>query len=394
MPYSYKIHKCPNISVAEILIEKSKGTTVTLTSHPGNASLYKLSLWGSGIPETLWDVTCVKADKNNQPAYLLRGGEKTLLISNELFEEVECKTSTNRRYVTAYQYTKYGERLGRVHVRAMEKYFGDFEAETKRHLSSQSRLLLTQKEKVQTILEYLAWKDPKSHFPRCIDKNGVMIPYFPREGFSAEKIANSCIEVFAELEHLLFSEDEIVTSGGVVHGFPLVPVIASLCGYWASGSVTRYDVSGPDMIHYATTTKYQESLSLLLNDLHRNFPALVPKKFDVYMPNGVIFRTGNRMTDQSGADDRLDVLCDQILNQQQIRRGKSEGERLSDVEYEVIKDAARRLHHIKPFNINSAVDCYHSQHDDGIVIVPQMFVNMPLSQIEERALRLKSILRI
>ena len=72
-----------NVSINDLVWLREKGVPVTMTSHPGNASLYKLSLWSAGVREMLWDITCVIADMNNQPAQMLKGGSATTLEMGE-----------------------------------------------------------------------------------------------------------------------------------------------------------------------------------------------------------------------------------------------------------------------------------------------------------------------
>src|SRR3989344_7332469 len=122
-------------SISDLVALKDAGAPVTLTSHPGNASLYKLVLWSCGIPEHFWDVTCCKADANNWPMHRLVDGNAELLLTEEMYRKIMAETNSNRRYVVAYQITASGGRLGRVHVQACEACFPGA-------LSSCSRLLL------------------------------------------------------------------------------------------------------------------------------------------------------------------------------------------------------------------------------------------------------------
>jgi len=388
--YSYSINTCPQITVREMLNQKENGVPVTLTSHPGNASLYKTSMWSTGIQETLWDVTCIAADKNNQPAHMLKNGKKILLLKEDLYEKINRVACSDCRYITAYQPTITGERLGRVHVRAMEKCFPPSQTG---NLTSQSRLLLTQEKNVKTILEYLATKKPKLHFPRQINSEGIMTPQEHLTKISPCKIVDETLNVLRELEHLLFSDQEIELKGGITYGGPIIQVINALCDYWNGAGNIRYDISGPDMIHYATTREYQISLSTLLDNLHKNFPSLVPKSFVVYMPMGTVFRVGNYKKEPNVPDMEMEGLCNQILSQQQIRRGKAIGKQLSDEDFKNMKNRAVALHATKPFFINPSVDSYHSQHD-GDVQVSEEFLNIPLCEVEARLLKLKNVLKV
>src|SRR3989344_4850245 len=129
-------------TINDLLDLKATNFPVTLTSHPGNASLYKLSLWSCGIPEHLWDVTCCKADANNWPMHRLLNGEVEPIVTEDFYRKVLNETNPQNRFVTAYQFTKTGERLGHFHVKVMESCFPGV-------ISSCSRLLLSQTSLIQ-----------------------------------------------------------------------------------------------------------------------------------------------------------------------------------------------------------------------------------------------------
>ncbi len=385
--YPFEVKADNGVSVQSLVDAMGEGIPVTLTSHPGNASLYKLSLWSCGIPDNLWDITCIAADRNNQPEHRLVRGEKELLISEELRREVATSASRDRRFVTAYQRTEDGEFLGRVHTRAMQTQYPGV-------ISSQSALLLSERERVAEIFGYLAARNPKKYFPRHISCDGVMMPV--REYLSADGIAHSALSVIEELSALLLSDEIGELRGGFAYGGPVVHMICALCQYWKTGSIKRYDVSGPDMIRYAVTAEHQGNLSSLLVELHRAFPSLVPEKFSVTMPAGTVFRVG-QLTDghpSAGVSD----LHDTLLEQQAIRRGRANGTRLSETAYGELRKKAIEVEQEWPLNIEAPRDAYFSQHDlcrmGARITVPEQFRSMTFAEIAERRVRLKNILRV
>lgn len=392
MMNSFEAKACNDISVNTLVMLKENGVPVTLTSHPGNASLYKLSMWSCGIPETLWDITCVRADRNNQPECMLVGEEKKFLVDDKLLLEVLSPLSRGHKYVTAYQTAKNGERLGRIHVRAMEKEFPNV-------ISSQSKLLLTEKERVLAIFEYLAGKYGTRYFPRTIRGNGTMVQHATRT--NPLNMAESALSVTEELRDLLFSDEKTDVKGGLAYGGVLVQLICLLCNFWKTGSTVQYFISGPDMIRYAIQPKFCGEMSLLLDELHRAMPGFVPHKLKMLIPDGTIFRVGEiaggSLSGNHASRASLN-LHNMILRQQAIRRGRETGERMGDVEFGFLKDEAIRLHAEWPISIDSANDAYFSQHDlaetGARVFVRGMYKDTNLSQIMEQRERLKNILRV
>jgi hypothetical protein len=260
------------------------GVPVTLTSHPGNASLYKMSLWSSGIPEHLWDVTCAKADANNWPMHMIAHGESKLLLSSELHERILRETTPHHRFVVAYQRTVCGERLGRFHVRVMEQLFPHA-------ISTCSRLLLSEAGRIEEMFEFLA-ETRSDVFTRFIGGDGIMRP-IAESGISSRDYASSCMGVLRELDRLLLSDEQFETVGGACYDGVVVQLAGMLVRYWQTGEIVRYDISGPDMIHYATRPAYMHAMQEMLLHLRQWNTALVPKRFDVHMFPGTLARVGH-----------------------------------------------------------------------------------------------------
>lgn len=363
-------------SINDLVALSDSGVPVTMTSHPGNASLYKLSLWACGIPEHLWDITCCKADANNWPMHRLVGGCAELVVSADLHSEIIRTTNPKRRYVTAYQVTEQDARLGRVHVRAMQPHCPT--------LSSCSRLLLAEKELVWEMFDYLATTRRESVFARQINGSGVMEPLSPLA--KTQSLATSFVDVLEELDHLLFSDEPITTRGGACYDGASVQVAGMLVDYWRTGRIDRYDISGPDMIHYATQPAYQAELSDLLHHLRRWKPERVPEHMIVHMPHGTVARVGH-VVDHASEDILARKEC---ILQNESRLAREEKVRLSQL--------AREDELIWPITIRPSQDKYFSQHDlamDGACIaVSDYWRNIPISSLKDTLCRANNLLRI
>lgn len=365
-------------SINDLLALKEAGLPVTMTSHPGNASLYKLVLWSCGIPEHLWDVTCCKADANNWPMYRLIDGRAELLIAEDLHRKIMTVTDTEKRFVTAYQFTVDGKRLGRTHVKAMQECFPDV-------ISSCSRLLLSEKEKIWEVFDYLARTKEDEVFGRYITSDGVLKPIV-RSGLYTAKLADSFINLLEELDHLLFSDKDIATKGGACYDGVMVPLSTMLVQYWQTGRVDRYDVSGPDMIHYATRPEHQDKLSEMLRHLHRWNPRLIPKNILIQMFPGTVARVGyvpNHISEEI-MKRKVYALRNHNSFDKSFKR--------------ILWDSAREDEKTWPIQIRPSVDHYFSQYDllyhGGKLVVDDFWMELPIASIKETLQRANAFLRL
>jgi hypothetical protein len=365
-------------SINDLLALHAAGAPVSLTSHPGNASLYKLSLWQCGIPEYLWDVTCCVADANNWPMYRLQNGEAQLLIGENLFERIRQETNPNRRFITAYQFTKDGERLGRFHVRACGACFP-------KQISSCSRLLLSEESRVREMFAYLAETCGERVFGRFITPDGVMKP-IRESGIKKQDFADSFIGVLHELNQLLFTDDPITVRGGACYDGVMVHLATMLVQYWQTGRIDRYDVSGPDMIHYASRKEHQDSLTTMLKHLRQWNPQLVPETFVVRMFPGTAARVGH-VTGH---------VSEKVMTRK--LRALRHQEQLSSEEKRRSWEAAREDDHLWPIQIQPNQDHYFSQHDlllhGNRLVVHDFWKDVSLESMKETLGRADALLRI
>ncbi len=354
-------------SINDLVALKEAGVPVTLTSHPGNASLYKLVLWSCGIPEHLVDVTCCKADSNNWPMHRLIRGKDELLIPERLHREIIETTTPDNRFVTAYQITNDGTRLGRFHSKVMQECFPNV-------ISSCSRLLLSEKEKIGEMFDYLAHNNGgEDIFNRFITPEGIMKP-ISESGVKIQDMAGSFVGLLNELSDLLFSDKEITTHGGVYYSGVMAMLSGMLVHYWQTGSVERYDISGPDMIHYATQPEHQAQLSKMLGHLRKWNPTLVPKNILVRMLPGTVARIGHF----------VDHPSEDIVQRRIFALGKSFNS-LNKKEKEEIRKKANDDEHCWPTRIQPKITPYFSQHDlislGKKLIVDKFWMDISLEEI-------------
>ena len=362
-------------SINDLAALAQAGAPVTLTSHPGNASLYKLSLWHAGIPEHLWDITCCKADANNWPMHRLVNGTAELLIPDELHRRIVHETSSAQRFVTAYQFTREGERLGRVHVRAMLARFPD-------GISSCSRLLLKHKERVWELFDYLAHTRPEAVFMREITPEGILQPLDHRRA-SGRDLASSFLGLLEELDRLLFSDEPIETRGGACYDGVMVPLSAYLVQFWETGRTDRYDISGPDMLNYASSERHQARLSEMLAHCRKWRKDLVPKGIAIHMFPGTMARVGHIVGHPSEAIMRRKVRS--LQNKLGTDKRSVQAEAQDDEK-------------LWPIIIVPHQTPYFSQHDlvreEGVFAVDEFWKDQPLDGLQDALVRANNILRI
>ena len=396
----YKVVVRNDLTINDLLRAHTAGIPVTMTSHPGNASLYKLALWSVGIPEMLWDITTVKADANNQPAFRLISGKKELLLSEGAYEEIMVRECVERRYVTAYQKTKTGAYLGAYHVSVMKEIFGST-------ISSQSEFLLKHKERVHAVFDYLGRSFPEEYFTRHIDGKGIVsrVTYeggrgsvHTDEGMLPMKyslIADSAMNVLSELKTLLFAEGTTSEKGGISYSGALVQMIAYLASYWETGSKERYDISGPDMIRYASKKNFQDDMTLLLYRLRCAFPDLVPSSIVSYMCDGTYMRNGHVEGHLSSEFSAKKLL---LLREQKMRREKVGTEMMKDEAFSALKERLLFLEKGWPLSISPAKDAYFSQHDlkalGTVLVLSEEDKDMSFEMHKARDMKVRNVLKI
>lgn len=365
-------------SINDLLALKAAGAPVTLTSHPGNASLYKLTLWQCGIPEHLWDVTCCVADANNWPMFRLQSGQAELLVCEEQYQKIMKETNSNSRFVTAYQYTKSGERLGRVHVRAIEACFPET-------ISSCSRLLLSEIDKVKEMFAYLAETRREVVFTRFITPDGILMP-IRESGIRSQDLVDSFARVLQELDHLLFSDKPITTQGGACYDGVMIPLSTILAQYWQTGWVDRYDISGPDMIHYATRQEHQEKMSEMLGHLHQWNPRLVPPNIVIRIFPGTVARVGH-----------IPGHVSENVMTRKIHALRYQSQ-LSSSHKRHVWEIAKEDERYWPMQIKASKEHYFSQHDllinGGSLVIDDFWKNIPLNNMWETLTRANALLRL
>jgi len=226
---------------------------------------------------------------------------------------------------------------------------------------------------------------PDVVFARFITPDGVLLP-IKYSGLSRNQLVDSFVRVLRELDHLLLNDEPITTQGGACYDGAMVPLAGMLAQYWASGHIDRYDISGPDMIHYATRPGHQEGLSEMLACLHRWNPRLVPRHLIVRMFPGTVARIGH-----------ISGHVSEGVMSRKVHALRCQGQLSSDHKrrmWDIAKDDECHW----PIQINADREHYFSQHDlaahGGEMEVDDFWKEIPLDSMRDSLLRANALLRL
>ena len=207
-----------------------------------------------------------------------------------------------------------------------------------------------------------------------------------KSGIHSQDMIDSFVRVLQELDHLLFSDEPIITQGGACYDLTVVAISTMLVQYWQTGQIDRYDVSGPDMINYALKREYQENLSEMLRHLHRWNPQLVPEHIIIQMFPGTVARVGH--------------LHGHISQQVMARKAHAlqTHNKLSEDQRTQLLEAAKDDEHLWPTEIDPKREPYFSQHDlltcNYPLVVDEFWKDIPLASMRDHLTRAKGILRL
>ena len=293
MPVKLSIKPEYDVTVADLINLHKSGHSVFRTSHAGNWNSYKLLLSELGLPDCVWDVTCMHRDVNNQPQkQLIDGGVMPLL------DEKPEKPSNGEKHLTPYQRCCNGtQTLSSYHLEPLKKLYGDL-------VRTQSELLLEYEENLTRM-----FKVAEEHAPEMIGRYvlpcGCMVTLKQESSgtyraqcrhntalIKAEDLAQSAIDTLHELKQLVTNPKGYLPKGGALYSFDMVVASFLLWSYWKFGNKAIYMLSGPDMIEYATKEGFVDDVGRVLTLMRKHVPDLVPDTIDVRIVPTALFCFG------------------------------------------------------------------------------------------------------
>lgn len=267
-----------DITMRDLLRLYESGHSVYRTPHTGNWRLYKILSSELGLPNCIWELTCINRDINNHPAYQSIGGQKIKLIDEPLVH------IQNRVCLSSY-YKIPGKdvTLAHFHSEPLKQLFGD------KVITSQSKLLLEYETELLRVFEVI-----QSHMPsklgRYILPCGCMVTLDSNLSASCihgsssvykDDLASSAIETLKELNTLVWNPSGYTPKGGVIYSFVLAAVSFYLWSFWKFGDKPIYQLSGPDLIEYGPQPEFKQKISRIFKLLKRHLPSLVPSNLDI-----------------------------------------------------------------------------------------------------------------
>lgn len=387
-----------DVTVRQLMEFQRAGHPVYRTSHAGNWSAYKLLMSELGIPDRIWEPTCVHRDINNQPRYQFKGGSRIQLVS-----EISEKPADGAIHVTAYQRCAGSEMtLSCFHLSPLKKMYGDT-------VTTMPANLLAFKAKMYEVLEVIQNNEP-SLFGRYILPCGCMVKLEHKDALYRAKCTHNKVALPQKklAEHAMQAIEELCTlehqpvagyspRGGILYTKELGYVYNILTDYWKHGDVTIYMISGPDMVRYAPKKSFTSQIEGILSLFEKQLPKLAPRRVHARVVPGTFFRFG--YPTGCGVSSSIMAAHDtMLLFQKQKRKHLKNAPGIVDAIDRTIKDLAGFIKKNKEswdlFH-NPAKDAFFSQHDlflrGGKMEVREEYLDIPLSTMGQMLKRLEHL---
>lgn len=388
------IQEKSDITLNQLFNLWENGHSVYRTSHAGNWSLYKLLLSELGLPDCIWDVTCVYRDTNNQPRYQMLKGEKI-----DLLPHLPPQPEGNLKVLTPYLRLENepDTTLAHFHVRPLGHLFGAV-------ITSQSRELLLYKKEVKTVFNVIQSYMPEK-LGRYILPCGCMTVLekhlnhytascsHQHAEVSKYRLAESGFSTLEELERLVWRPHSYQSRGGVLYSFELVVALFYLWSFWKFGDKPIYMLSGPDMINYATRDDFIARVENVLKVLGQHLKTLVPKTIEVFIVPATLFKFGYRQ--DCILSKRIMVAHEVIARLQPLKREFKDRPEIVALLNESLKTMIEQIEICSPhWNIfyNSNLEAFYSQHDmraEGSRLeIMKSYLDIPFAAMESILSRL------
>lgn len=381
------ISECYDITVRDLVSLKNSGHSVYRTSHAGNWSLYKLLLSQIGLPDCIWDITCIHRDINNQPQYQLLNGQKNFLLNSNPKPPVD-KT----KFLTPYfRVLDSDQTLANFHMEPLKKMFGSI-------ITSQSEVLLEYEDELRVVFEII-----QNHYPEQLGRYvlpcGCMVPLHGSGGvyhakcmhnhhtIKQSELASSAIETLKEIKNLVWNPIGYQPKGGVLYSFELVVSSFYLWSFWKFGDRTIYELSGPDMIGYATKAPFISRVEKVLKLISKYIPEnLMPKTFEAKIVPTTLFLFG--YPDNHEVAKKVSASHETIRIGQKLKRQWKEIDEITKPLNSTLASAIEIIEkHRSSWDLfhNPSKDAFYSQHDmmasGARMVIQEDYLGMPFSMM-------------
>jgi hypothetical protein len=360
------ITACDSLTVRDLLRLKEAGHSVYRTSHAGNWNIYKLLLSELGLPDCVWDVTCIHADKNNQPRHMLIGGTKLPLLNKD-----PGAPPQGIKYLTPYHRVSGngGSTLSSFHLEPLRELYPGV-------ITTQSEVLLEFEEMLAEVFQIIAryrpeWLSRYVFHCGCMTTSSKLGSEFrakcPHGNTIAGKqadLAESAISTLRELKRLVLDPVDYEPLGGFLYSFELVVASFYLWSYWKFGDKAVYELSGPDMIGYATKPEFARKISEVLSLVGKYLPRLTPSQIEAKIVPTTFFRFGYPAN--CPVSRTVMIAHDTVRKIQDIKRSLKNEPELEEGMKQALKVTLQILQeNSKAWDLfhDPARDAFYSQHD-------------------------------
>ncbi len=406
MPKILSIKAEYDVTVADLISLHRSGYSVFRTSHAGNWSSYKLLLSQLGLPDCVWDVTCMHEDIKNQPQKQFLAGDTMSLL-----DEPPEKPINGEKHLSLYQRCCNGTHtLSSYHLEPLKKLYGNV-------VCTQSELLLEEEERLKRVFAVVQKYAPEM-IGRYILPCGCMVNLnqVSQDTYKArckhhtatvqkDDLAASAISTLHELRILALNPKGYIPKGGALYSFNLVVASFLLWSFWKFGDKPIYMLSGPDMIGYATKESFIRSVENVLTLVAQHSPDLIPSNVDLRVVPATLFCFGYPSGDT--AAEQVMKVHDEIINLQNIlfASGRVDPKKPSMLPKRALLKANDKIEELAKMLqmsgvtwnifINPAKDVFFSQHDlehtGRRMTVDEKYLNMPFRYIEKTLTSLQKV---
>lgn len=380
-----------DVSIRKLIKLHKEGHPVFRTSHAGNWSSYKLLLSELGLPDHIWEVTCIHKDINNQPQVQIIEGKKIPLLDSP-----PPKPINGTKHLTPYQRcTDKKQTLSSFHIAPLKKMFGDT-------ITTISETLLEYEDNMKTVFQIVQNHCPKQigrYILPCgcmttLKKDGDTEAYKAscehgnNANIKVEELAESALKTLKELKSLVFNPVNYIPKGGALYSLELVVASTFLKSYWKYGNKTIYMLSGPDMIKYATKKSFVKGVQKILRIVGNHSPFLVPENIDVRIVPTALFKFG--YPHDSDVSKRVMSAHETIWKLQEQKKKYSNVPKIvTTIETELLNLTEIVKKEGAKWNIfhNPSKDAFYSQHDlcksNSKMTVSEHYLNLPFSEVDK-----------
>lgn len=392
------------ITPRQLVQKQEAGCAVYRSAHIGNQYLSNLLVASLGLPLYLYDRTLSGKDRNYHPGLIIKGGEKVRILDPE-----ECREAgIIVPYGTSDGDSPHDDTPASFHYRTLQELFPGL-------VMTESEALLRQEEKLSQVLEVVGRNMPTA-IDRYIFPCGCMAEFqWQKEhdthrrlarcwhnsiSASPEELGQLTMRLMHELRGLVLNPSQTVRQGGATPKLELFVILSALVAFWETGQQEMFELSGPDMIHYAFKTQFLDTIERIWDRIVEHAPkdAEIPSMFTMNIVPTAEFRFGHLEGDSAGKE--LIELCLKATAAPAKKKLKqlSRAEAIAAIA-STNGDLARIRDLLERWDILYDIhrDSFFSHHDllasGRRLVVPEEFLDMSFSEIGQKIHKLRSLLR-